>query len=81
MNFPSKISSNYLTYLFFQCCITRQRYLDILNQKTCTSECLLLCVNKSTDISIAGLYRELGRVPLIIIRKVHTYWLNILKLY
>jgi len=40
----------------------------------------LLCVNKSTNLS--GLYGELGRVPLIIIRKVHMflYWLKILKL-
>ena len=34
----------------------------------------LLCVNKSTNLY--GLYGELGRVPLIIIRKVHMfrYW-------
>ena len=36
----------------------------------------LLCVNKSTNLS--GLYGELGRVPLIIVRKVHMfrYWLK-----
>jgi len=40
----------------------------------------LLCVNKSTNLS--GLYGELDRVPLIIIRKVHVlrYWLKLLKL-
>ena len=34
----------------------------------------LLCVNKFTNLY--GLYGELGRVPLIIIRKVHMfrYW-------
>ena len=36
----------------------------------------ILCVNKSTNI--IGLYGELGRVPLIIIRKVHMfrYWIK-----
>mgnify|MGYP000013499230 CR=1 FL=1 len=40
----------------------------------------LLCVNTSTNLS--GLYGELGRVPLIIIRKVHMFrcWLKLLKL-
>ena len=39
----------------------------------------LLCVNKSNLITnLSGLYGELGRVPLIIIRKVHMfrYWLK-----
>ena len=39
----------------------------------------ILCVNKSTNIT--GLYGELGRVPLIIIRKVHMfrYWIKLIK--
>ena len=43
----------------------------------------LLCVNKSNLITnLSGLYGELGRVPLIIIRIVHMfrYWLKLLKL-
>ena len=40
----------------------------------------LLCVKRSTNL--AGLYGELGRVPLSDIRKIHMfrYWLNLLKL-
>ena len=39
----------------------------------------LLCVNKSTNL--AGLYGELGRVPMYIMRKIHTirYWFKLLK--
>ena len=39
----------------------------------------ILCVNTSTNIT--GLYGELGRVPLIIIRKINMlrYWIKILK--
>lgn len=39
----------------------------------------LLCVNKSTNL--VGLYGELGRVPLSIMRKIHMfrYWIKILK--
>jgi hypothetical protein len=40
----------------------------------------LLCVNKSTNLS--ALYGELGRVPLIIMRKIHMirYWIKLIKL-
>lgn len=40
----------------------------------------LLCVNKSTNL--IGLYGELGRVPLRVMRKVHLtrYWIKLLKL-
>jgi len=42
------------------------------------TKCLrrIVCVRKSTNL--AGLYGELGRVPLILIRKVNMlrYWLN-----
>ena len=39
----------------------------------------LLCVNRSTNL--AGLFGELGRVPLSILRKIHMvhYWLKLLK--
>ena len=39
----------------------------------------LLCVNKSTNL--VGLYGELGRVPLNVMRKVHMirYWIKILQ--
>ena len=39
----------------------------------------LLCVNKSTNL--AGLYGELGRVPMNIMRKIHMirYWFKLLK--
>ena len=39
----------------------------------------ILCVNTSTNIT--GLYGELGRVPLIIIRNINMlrYWIKILK--
>lgn len=38
----------------------------------------LLCVNKSTNL--AGLYGELGRLPLYIMRKIHMirYWFKLL---
>ena len=38
-----------------------------------------LCVKKSTNLS--GLYGELGRTPLLIIRKIHMfrYWIKPLK--
>ena len=40
----------------------------------------ILCVNKSTNL--AGLYGELGRVPLQVMRKIHMfrYWIKILHL-
>ena len=45
------------------------------------TKCLrkILCVNKSTNL--AGLYGELGRVPLNVIRKIHIfrYWHKILQ--
>lgn len=39
----------------------------------------LLCVNKSTNL--VGLYGELGRVPLFVMRKIYMfrYWIKILK--
>ena len=39
----------------------------------------LLCVNKSTNL--AGLYGELGRVSMYIMRKIHMirYWFKLLK--
>ena len=39
----------------------------------------ILCVKKSTNLS--GLYGELGRVPLLVIQKIHMfrYWIKLLK--